>query len=47
MDKINKNQKAFIVTPLIEESEALDEVQSVLAEYEQIQQLYPELQGQI
>lgn len=47
MDKINKNQKVFIVTPLIEESEALDEVQSVLAEYEQIQQLYPELQGQI
>jgi len=42
-----KNQKVFIVTPLIEESETLDEVQSVLNEFEQMQLLYPELQGKI
>ena len=47
LDKINKNQKVFIVTPLIEESETLDEVQSVLNEFEQMQLLYPELQGKI
>lgn len=47
LDKIKKNQKIFIVTPLIEESETLDEVQSVLSEFEQMQLLYPELQGKI
>ncbi len=47
LDKINKWQKIFIVTPLIEESETLDEVQSVTAEYENMIALYPELKWKI
>ena len=47
LDKINKGQKAFIVTPLIEESETLDDVQSVLNEYENMVELYPELKWKI
>ena len=47
LDKINKGQKIFIVTPLIEESETLDEVQSVTAEYENMLALYPELKWKI
>jgi ATP-dependent DNA helicase RecG len=47
LDKINKWQKIFIVTPLIEESETLDEVQSVTAEYENMVALYPELKWKI
>lgn len=47
LDKIKKNQKVFIVTPLIQESETLDEVQSVLNEFEYVQSLYPELEGKI
>ncbi|MBQ9554529.1 hypothetical protein IJU97_06440 [bacterium] len=44
LDKINKGEKVFIVTPLIEESETLEDVQSVIAEYENMTALYPELQ---
>ena len=47
LDKINKWQRIFIVTPLIEESETLDEVQSVTAEYENMLALYPELKWKI
>ena len=47
LDKINKGQRIFIVTPLIEESETLDEVQSVTAEYENMLELYPELKWKI
>ncbi len=47
LDKINKGQRIFIVTPLIEESETLDEVQSVTAEYENMLALYPELKWKI
>lgn len=47
LNKIKKNQKVFIVTPLIQESETLDEVQSVLNEFEYVQSLYPELGGRI
>ena len=47
LEKIRKNQKLFVVTPLIQESESLDEVQSVLHAYEEIQLLYPELEGKI
>jgi ATP-dependent DNA helicase RecG len=47
LDKINKGQRIFIVTPLIEESETLDEVQSVTAEYENMIELYPELKWKI
>ena len=47
LDKINKGQRVFIVTPLIEDSDTLDEVQSVTAEYENMIALYPELQWKI
>ena len=47
LEKIRKNQKLFVVTPLIQESESLDEVQSVLHAYEEILLLYPELEGKI
>ena len=47
VDKVHKGQKVFVVTPLIEESETLDEVQSALSSYEEMQGLYPELSGKI
>ena len=47
VDKVGKGQKVFVVTPLIEESETLDEVQSALSSYEEMQGLYPELSGRI
>lgn len=43
LDKINKNQKIFIVTPLIEDSENLDEVLSAQSTFYKMQALYPEL----
>ena len=43
LDKINKNQKIFIVTPLIEDSENLDEVLSAQSTFYEMQTLYPEL----
>lgn len=47
LDHINKQQKVFIVTPLIEESEKLEEVKSAMTEFENIKNLYPELKGKI
>ena len=47
IDRINKGEKLFVVTPLIEESETLDDVQSVLTEYENMQSLFPELKWKI
>lgn len=47
LDHINKGQKVFIVTPLIEESEKLEEVHSATVEFESITALYPELKGKI
>ena len=47
LDHINKGQKVFIVTPLIEESEKLEEVKSAMTEFENIKELYPELKGKI
>lgn len=47
LDHINKGQKVFIVTPLIEESEKLEEVNSAIAEFENIKALYPELKNKI
>jgi ATP-dependent DNA helicase RecG len=43
LDKINKGQKVFVVTPLIEESEKLEEVKAATTEFEEIKALYPEL----
>ncbi len=47
LDHINKGQKVFIVTPLIEESEKLEEVKSAMTEFEHTKELYPELKGKI
>lgn len=47
LDHINKGQKVFIVTPLIEESEKLEEVNSAMTEFENMKALYPELKGKI
>ncbi|MFA6255560.1 MAG: ATP-dependent DNA helicase RecG [Candidatus Absconditabacterales bacterium] len=47
LDKINKGQKVFVVTPLIEESEKLEEVKAATTEFEEIKALYPELRGKI
>ncbi len=47
LDHIAKWQKVFVVTPLIEESEKLEDVKSAMAEFEHIKELYPELQGKI
>ena len=47
LDHINKGQKVFIVTPLIEESEKLEEVKSAMTEFENTKELYPELKDKI
>jgi len=43
MTKVMQGQKVFIITPLIEESDKLDEVSSALVEYELVCELYHEL----
>ena len=47
LDHIAKGQKVFIVTPLIEESEKMEEVKSAMVEFEEIKAMYPELKGRI
>jgi ATP-dependent DNA helicase RecG len=47
LDHINKGQKVFIVTPLIEESEKMDELKSARVEFEEAKSLFPELKGKI
>ena len=47
LDHINKGQKVFIVTQLIEESEKLEEVKSAMNEFEEAKLLFPELKGKI
>ena len=47
LEKINQWQKVFIVTPLIEESEKLEEVKSAIQEFESAKNLFPELQDKI
>ena len=47
LDHINKGQKVFIVTPLIEESEKLEKVKAATTEFEEAKALYPELKGRI
>ncbi len=41
--KIQQKQKVFIVTPLIEESEKLDDLKSALTEYQAVKELFPEI----
>ena len=47
MDKIHLGQKVFIVTPLIEESEKMEEVKAALTEFEETKYLFNEIKGQI
>lgn len=47
MTKIGQGQKVFAITPLIEESETLDDVKAATQHYEELQHLYPELRGKI
>lgn len=47
LTKINEKQKVFVVTPLVEESEKLEEVKAATTEYEEIKLLFPELKNKI
>lgn len=47
MTKINQWQKVFIITPLIEESEKLENVKAAIQEFEEIQDTYPEIRNKI
>jgi ATP-dependent DNA helicase RecG len=47
LSKIAENQKVFVITPLIEESEKLEEVKAATSEYKNIQELFPELKWRI
>ncbi len=47
LTKINQGQKIFIVTPLIEESEKMEEVKAATEEYMDAQLLYPEIKWKI
>ncbi len=47
VSKIKENQKVFVVTPLVEESEKLEEVKAATSEYQEIKTLYPELKWKI
>jgi ATP-dependent DNA helicase RecG len=43
LDRVNKGEKVFIVTPLIEESEKMEELKSATVEFESAKALFPEL----
>lgn len=45
--KIQQGQKVFVITPLIEQSDNLDDVMSVKEEYQRMCDLYSELDGAI
>ena len=47
MTKINQGQKVFIVTPLIEESDKLEDVQAATAEFEETKELFAEISDKI
>lgn len=47
LTKISQGQRVFIVTPLIEESEILNEVKSATQQFEEISQIYTELKWEI
>lgn len=47
ISKVNEWQKVFIVTPLVEESEKLEEVKAATSEYQEIKKLLPELKNKI
>ncbi|MCF7835362.1 ATP-dependent DNA helicase RecG [Candidatus Gracilibacteria bacterium] len=47
LSKINEGQKVFVVTPLIEESEKMEELKAAMTQFEEIKELFPELKGKI
>ncbi len=47
LSKIKEHQKVFIVTPLVEDSEKLEEVKAATSQYEEVKNLFPELKGKI
>ncbi len=47
LSKINEWQKVFVVTPLIEESEKMEELKAATTEFEEIKNLFPELKSKI
>lgn len=47
LTKISQKQKVFIVTPLIEESDKMEDLKSAIAEFENVKQLFPWLSNRI
>jgi ATP-dependent DNA helicase RecG len=47
LTKIDQGQRVFMITPLIEESDKLDEVTSATQAYQHVTETYHELQGRI
>jgi len=47
INKINQKQQVYIVLPLIEESEKLEDVNSAIQEYQKVLEIFPELKNQI
>lgn len=47
LTKLSQDQRVFIVTPLIEESDKVDNLKAAKVEYQEICELYPELKGKI
>lgn len=47
LTKINQKQKVFIVTPLIDESEKMEDLKAATVEFENIKQLFPEIKNKI
>ena len=47
LDRVKKAEKVFIVTPLIEESEKMEELKAATTEFEEAKALFSELKGKI
>ncbi|MFA5748344.1 MAG: helicase-related protein, partial [Candidatus Absconditabacterales bacterium] len=47
MEKINEGQKVFIVTPLIEESEKMEELKAATTEFEETKLIFKEIKDKI
>ena len=47
LSKVNEWQKVFIVTPLIEESEKMEELKAAMTEFEDAKALFPEIKWKI
>lgn len=47
LDRVKRGERVFIVTPLIEESEKMEELKSAIVEFEHAKELFPELKGKI